>query len=164
MHTRVSFTAPMSTHQPPQPGYVHPRVSTPPPVGSQQPARTATVRVRASTQGAASSAAPTNHLQQAATSDGICKIMQRQNDITEMLVKHQRMSQLPRRDVPIFYGEPLSYHSFIRAFEQTIESKTANEQDRLLYLQQFTCRDPCDLVLSCEHIRPDDGYSTMGTS
>lgn len=132
--TQVSYTTPMDALHTSQPANVHHTTSAHAPLGTQQPARTANVRARASTYGAASSAAPVDHLQQAVTSDGICEIMQRQNEITEMLVKHQRMSQLPRRDVPIFYGDPLSYHSFIRAFEQTVERKTASQQDRLFYL------------------------------
>lgn len=135
--TQVSYTTPMVALRTSQPANVH---------------------ARASAYGADSSAAPVNHVQQAVTSDGICKIMQRQNEITELLVRHQRTSQLPRRDVPIFYGDPLSYHSFITAFEQTVERKTASQQDRLLYLQQYTSGEPRDLVLSCEHMKPDEGY------
>ncbi len=51
-------------------------------------------------------------------------VMHRQNEITELLVKQQSLSQLPQRDVPIFSGDPLVYISFIRAFEHSIENKT----------------------------------------
>lgn len=128
------------------------------PVSTQPSARSAKVPLRAFPHGAVSSAAPSGRLPQVVTSDGICSIMQRQNEITEMLVRQQHTSQLPKRDVPIFYGDPLSYQSFIRAFEQTIESKTANQQDRLLYLHQFTGGEPRDLIRSCEHMRPEEGY------
>lgn len=92
------------------------------------------------------------------SSDGICTIMQRQNEITAMLVNQQSVSQLPQRDVPMFSGDTLRYQSFIRAFEQAIEAKTASPQDRLFYLQQFTDGEPYNLVRSCEHMRPDEGY------
>lgn len=75
-----------------------------------------------------------------------------------MLIKQQNRTQLPHRDVPTFTGDPLSYHSFIRAFKQAIEDKTSSQQDRLFYLQQFTRGEPQDLVRSCEHMRPDEGY------
>lgn len=106
------------------------QVSISAPIGKQQPAQSASVCHRILPH----KAATTDHLQHTVTSDGICKIMQRQNEITEMLVNQQSMSQLPQRDVPLFSGDPLSYHSFIRAFEQAIETKTTSPQDRLFYL------------------------------
>ncbi len=85
-------------------------------------------------------------------------VMHRQNEITELLVKQQSLSQLPQRDVPIFSGDPLVYISFIRAFEHSIENKTNNLQDRLYYLEQFTSGEPQALVRSCEHMSPTKGY------
>lgn len=61
-------------------------------MSKQQPAQAANAALSASTHGAASSAAPTDHLQQAATPDGICKIIQHQNEITEMLGKQHHVS------------------------------------------------------------------------
>lgn len=52
------------------------------------------------------------------------KIMQRQNEVTELLVMQQGLSQIPQRAVPVFSGDPLSYRSFMRAFESAIEKKT----------------------------------------
>lgn len=37
--------------------------------------------------------------------------MQRQNEITEMLLKQQNLSHLPQRDVPVFKSDPLIYKS-----------------------------------------------------
>ncbi len=85
-------------------------------------------------------------------------VMHRQNEITELLVKQQSLSQLPQRDVPVFSGDPLVYISFIRAFEHSIENKTNNPQDRLYYLEQFTSGEPQALVRSCEHMSPTKGY------
>lgn len=82
------------------------------------------------------------HSQQSVTSEGLCKVMQRQNEITEMLVKQQNMSQLPQRDIPVFTGDPFTYCSFIRAFEQAIENKIDNQQDKLYYCEQFTNGEP----------------------
>lgn len=128
------------------------------PVGTQPPAQTSTVHHRALPQRAAGLAAPPDPSHHVVTSDGISDVMQRQNEITEMLIKQRNRTQLLHRDVPTFSGDPLSYRSFIRTFEQAIEDKTASQQDRLFYLQQFTRGEPQNLVRSCEHMRPDEGY------
>ncbi len=69
-------------------------------------------------------------------------VMRKQNEITEMLVRQQQLSLLPVREIPIFDGNPLEYRAFIKTFEQIIESKTDNMQDRLYYLEQFTSGQP----------------------
>ena len=56
-----------------------------------------------------------------------------QNRIVELLTEQHRKSTLPRPQVPIFNGNPISYRSFIRAFESLIESKTSDSCDRLYY-------------------------------
>lgn len=81
------------------------------------------------------------------SSDGILQVMQKQNMITEMLVNQQKQAQLPIKDVAVFRGDPLTYRSFIRAFEQAIEQRTDNDQDKLYYLQQYTAGEPQELVL-----------------
>lgn len=83
--------------------------------------------------------------------------MLKQNDITEMLVKQHRLSHWPQRDIPIFSGDPLEFIPFIRAFDHTIHDKT--DSDRLYYLEQFTRGEPRDLVRSCQHMNPQQGYS-----
>lgn len=55
----------------------------------------------------------------------------------------------------MFAGDPLTYRSFMRAFESAIEKKTNSDQDKLFYLEQYTSGEPRDLVRSCEHMRPD---------
>lgn len=46
----------------------------------------------------------------------------------------------------------------MRAFEHRLESKTENSKDRLYYLEQHTYGQPNDLVRSCFHMDPDQGY------
>ena len=65
-------------------------------------------------------------------------LQQQQNKIVEMLVTQQKKSSLPNPGVPNFDGDPLEYGSFIRAFENIIESKTSSSSERLYYLEQFT--------------------------
>lgn len=96
--------------------------------------------------------APTNR------GEDIIKVMQNQNVITELLVKQQKQSQLPVKDIPVFRGDALQYKSFSRAFEHSIEQKTDNDQDRLYFLEQFTAGEPQELVRSCAHMPPSKGY------
>ncbi len=41
--------------------------------------------------------------------DNLVTVMQRQNDITESLIKQQRLSTLPSPNIPVFKGDPLEY-------------------------------------------------------
>ncbi|KAL2082024.1 hypothetical protein ACEWY4_021842 [Coilia grayii] len=95
---------------------------------------------------------------QANRGDDMLTVMQRQNAITELLVRQQQLSQLPTRDIPVFKGDALQYKSFIRAFEHAIEQKTDNEQDKLYFLEQFTAGEPQELIRSCAHMTPSKGY------
>ncbi|KAL7880985.1 hypothetical protein SRHO_G00032390 [Serrasalmus rhombeus] len=76
-------------------------------------------------------------LQQAAcpvTSGNLLSIMEKQSELTSMLVYQQGLSSLPKREIPVFDGSPLHFHAFMRSFEQVIEAKTSNADDRLHYL------------------------------
>lgn len=90
--------------------------------------------------------------------DDIIAVMQKQNVITELLVKQQQLSHLPTKDIPVFKGDALQYKSFMRAFEHAIEQKTSNDQDKLYFLEQFTAGEPQELVRSCAHMTPNKGY------
>lgn len=89
----------------------------------------------------------------------LCKVMEKQNDITELLVKQQRASHLPHVEIPIFYGDPLEYKSFLRAFTHAIATRTENPADKLYYLEQYTRGEPRDLVKSCQHMQPHRGFT-----
>lgn len=58
-------------------------------------------------------------------------VMARQNTITEVMVKQQKMITLPPLDIPTFSGDPLDYNTFVRAFEHGVESRTESPRDRL---------------------------------
>ena len=88
----------------------------------------------------------------------ICAIMEKQNEITSALVYQQRLMLLPARDIPVFDGDPLTFISFQRAFEQGVEQKVSRG-DCLYYLEQFTRGQPRELVRSCQHMAPEYGYS-----
>ena len=70
---------------------------------------------------------------------------------------------LPQPEVPIFKGQPIEYCSFIRAFENLIESKTDSSSSRLYYLVQYAAGDVQELMRSCLVMSPDEGYQEACT-
>ncbi len=85
-------------------------------------------------------------------------IMEKQNEITSVLVHQQCLASLPKRDIQIFDGDPLQYHAFMRSLEQVIEGKTNNAEDSLHFLEQYTRGQPQQLVRSC-HVTDGSGYA-----
>nr|XP_040024067.1 uncharacterized protein LOC120812302 [Gasterosteus aculeatus aculeatus] len=95
---------------------------------------------------------------QPTNSPDILNIMQRQNEITALLVQQNTASALPMRNIPVFDGDPLYFKSFLRAFENCIEDKTQNFSDCLYFLEQYTRGQPRDIVRSCQHMPSEPGY------
>ncbi|KAL0151450.1 hypothetical protein M9458_053236 [Cirrhinus mrigala] len=86
-------------------------------------------------------------------------MVQKQKEMTDLMIMQQNLSLLPKREVPVFNGDPLSYQSFIYAFKYLIEDKTSSSQARLYFLEQFTAGPARDLVRSCLHMEPHRGYT-----
>ena len=82
-----------------------------------------------------------------------------QNRIVELLAVNQNRSKLPHPRVPVFDGDPMEYHTFVCAFESLIKSRTVSSTGRLYYLEQYTSGDVKELVHSCHHLPPDEGYN-----
>lgn len=57
--------------------------------------------------------------------------MQRQTDLVDLLVMQQKQASLPRREVSVFDGNPLTFRLFTQAFKHNIEDKTNSNEDRL---------------------------------
>ncbi len=70
--------------------------------------------------------------------DQIFHIMDKQNEITSLLVQQRSLSSLPKREIQVFDGNPLQYHSFMKSFESGVEHKTESPSDRLYFLEQYT--------------------------
>ena len=86
---------------------------------------------------------------------------QQTQQLERMMIEQQRYTaalSLPQPEVPIFNGQPIEYCSFIRAFENLIESKTDSSSSRLYYLVQYTAGDVQELMRSCLAMNPDEGY------
>lgn len=73
------------------------------------------------------------------------RVMQRQTDITAMLVKNQRMSSLPQHDVLLFHGAPLEIRSFMKALEHAVDSRAESSADKMNFLEQYTRGEPRDI-------------------
>ena len=98
--------------------------------------------------------------EQSGPSDQAFQILQQQNRVMEEFVNQQQKNTLPRRQVPIFDGNPLSFCTFMRAFETVIEGNDQSDSDgRLYYLQQHTSGRAREIVRSCMYLNPDEGYS-----
>lgn len=91
--------------------------------------------------------------------NNVFDIMKRQNEITTLLIQQQQRSSLPKRDIQVFDGDPLQFHSFVRAFENAVGSKSDSHSDCLYFLEQFTRGRPRDLVRSYQHMDPARGYA-----
>lgn len=94
-------------------------------------------------------------LQQAAhpvVNDKLLSIMEKQNEWTCILLHQQSLCLLPKREIQPFDGDPLHFQAFVCSFEQVIETKTGDPDDRLHYLAQYTRRQPKELVKSCQHV------------
>ncbi|XP_048011005.1 uncharacterized protein LOC125244793 [Megalobrama amblycephala] len=135
------------------------------------PARTLKVQITQDKQGKKGKSTPTvkthqshektqKHKRDSSTLDNtaLADVLKKQNEITAWLIKQQQTSLLPTREIPVFGGDPLQFRSFIKAFEQGIESKTDSMQDRLYYLEQFTVGQPKNLVRIYLHMDPVIGY------
>ena len=85
-------------------------------------------------------------------------IVMRQNEIMQEIISQQQKATLPKRSIPIFSGDPIKYCSFMRAFEAGIESKETDNISRLYYLEQHTSGKAKELVRSCQHMAPNEGY------
>ena len=81
-----------------------------------------------------------------------------QSRIVELLAHNRYRCKLPQPRVPVFDCNPMEYCTFISAFESLLEARTFSSTDRLYYLEQFTTGDVKELLRSCHHLPPDEGY------
>ena len=65
---------------------------------------------------------------------------------------------LPEMKLRTFTGSIGSFRPFIRAFRTNIASKLDDEEEKLMYLVQFTEGRPKEIVSTCLHLPPQQGY------
>lgn len=88
------------------------------------------------------------------------QILQRQNEISELLLQQHKASQLPPRQLPVFEGDPLKFKMFMQAFKHCVEEKAASKGDCMYFLERYTRGRPHDLVQSCLHMSAERGFET----
>ena len=59
----------------------------------------------------------------------------------------------------MFDGNPLQYCTFIQAFDTVIEPREPDNAGRLYCLEQHTSGRPQEIVRSCLHMAPKEGYT-----
>lgn len=150
----VMPSLPVKSLNPEAPAWSHPW-GLPPPAGHPSPVLSKPVLKEKVSPSAASvkpefvsSASPLSNL----------AIMMKQNEIMQEIISQQQKATLPKRNIPTFSGNPLEYCTFMRAFEAGIESKETDNTSRLYYLEQYTSGRAKELVRSCQHMQPDEGY------
>ncbi|XP_043204840.1 uncharacterized protein LOC122372053 [Amphibalanus amphitrite] len=65
---------------------------------------------------------------------------------------------LPELKLRTFDGNIETFKSFLRAFKTNIASKLDDEEEKLMYLMQFTAGKPKEIVSTCIHLPPELGY------
>ena len=70
-----------------------------------------------------------------------------------------RQMQLPQMSRLTFNGDIMQYANFIRQFEATVSNRCNNNEERLYYLHQMTSGVANNIVETCLHLPPENGYS-----
>ena len=102
---------------------------------------------------------PVPTMQNGTDHNRLITVLEKQNEITSLLVEQQSLLLLPKRDIQTFDGDPLQFQTFMMAFEHSIEEKTHSAKDCLYFLEQYTRGQPRELVRSCQHMPHDQGYA-----
>ena len=65
---------------------------------------------------------------------------------------------LPKKELPVFDGDPLDYWNFIKSFENSIVSNAASESEKLMYLLQYTSGVAKETITCCLVMDSSLGY------
>ncbi|XP_070562373.1 uncharacterized protein [Ptychodera flava] len=86
----------------------------------------------------------------------LLNIVRQQNQTTQALIANLNM---PKRELLLFDGNPVSYPVFIRNFEVNIEQMVSDNNARLAYLIQHCTGPAKDAIKNCVILPPEDGYA-----
>jgi len=82
----------------------------------------------------------------------IVRVIEKQNEISLKIAKHQEKAELPKKEITIFSGDDITeYRAFIQNFNRTVLKKCENPADSFYYLEQYTSGMARELVKSCNH-------------
>ena len=65
---------------------------------------------------------------------------------------------LPKKELPVFDGDPLDYWNFIKSFENSIVNNAASESEKLMYLLQYTSGVAKETIKCCLVMDSSLGY------
>lgn len=71
-------------------------------------------------------------------SDFTPSMLQKHQEITELLIQQQKSQHLPPREIAVFEGDSLQFSLFTKAFKHCVEEKTNNKGDCLYFLERYT--------------------------
>lgn len=101
----------------------------------------------------------TTHMtNQTVNEDRFRLLIDRQCDLTEMLMQQNQQSLLPRLSLPRFKGDPIEYTTFIQGFDMQFGKKLKSDSDRLRYLDQHLDGEAKELVKRFFYMQPGIGY------
>ena len=66
--------------------------------------------------------------------------------------------QAPKVDLPMFKGDPMQYHIFMRAFDDNVERVISDPSSKLARLVQLCTGEAGRVIQGCTLMRPERGY------
>ena len=67
--------------------------------------------------------------------------------------------QAPKVDLPMFKGDPMQYHIFMRAFDDNVERAISDPSSKLARLVQLCTGEAGRVIRGCTLMRPERGYA-----
>ena len=88
------------------------------------------------------------------------EILRQQTEISKIISERQEQSTLPAKELNYFDGTDITkFKSFLINFRRLIESKCLDNNEKLVYLEQYTRSKAQQLVYSCIHYDPSVAYN-----
>ena len=86
-------------------------------------------------------------------------LIEKQCNLTEMIMQQNQRSLIPRLALSRFSGDPTECNIFIQGFNSQFHNKLNSNSDRLRYLDQYLEGEAKDLTKGCHYMDPDNGYT-----
>ena len=67
--------------------------------------------------------------------------------------------QAPKVDLPVFRGDPMRYHTFMRAFDDNVEKAIEDPSSKLARLVQLCAGEAARVIQGCTLMHPERGYA-----
>ena len=67
--------------------------------------------------------------------------------------------QAPKISLPSFKGDPMQYHTFMRAFDDNVEREISDPSSKLARLVQLCTGEAARVIQGCTLMHPERGYA-----